>query len=285
MARRAEELYGQAELRTAADRRTAHHVFDLSVRPESGPELRVFELEEELMRCHRKASRNRQRATEAALFKSVIAHSASWLLFADAYVAAALLVLRQVGRGQATAGDVALTLGLAMAVVGAAATLSGLAGSATRTRTTADHYHWLRSRTATETRTAQLPARLAGGIVLEDVAFSYPGKERPTLSGLSLRLPAGSVVALVGENGAGKTTLVKLLCGMYQPISGRILFRRHRPGRSGPARLLEACHSRIPGLRPIRIPREGERGCGRLRPHGGLCSGSCGTGRRRRALH
>jgi ATP-binding cassette subfamily B protein len=38
-----------------------------------------------------------------------------------------------------------------------------------------------------------------------------------------LDLPAGSVVALVGENGAGKTTLVKLLSGMYQPTNGRIL--------------------------------------------------------------
>ena len=36
-------------------------------------------------------------------------------------------------------------------------------------------------------------------------------------------IPAGSVLALVGENGAGKSTLVKLLCGLYQPTSGRIL--------------------------------------------------------------
>jgi ATP-binding cassette subfamily B protein len=40
---------------------------------------------------------------------------------------------------------------------------------------------------------------------------------------VNLDLPAGTVVALVGENGAGKTTLVKLLCRMYQPESGRIL--------------------------------------------------------------
>src|SRR5205814_6460765 len=40
---------------------------------------------------------------------------------------------------------------------------------------------------------------------------------------VSLELPVGSVVAIVGENGAGKSTLVKLLCRMYQPDSGRIL--------------------------------------------------------------
>src|SRR5207237_2346355 len=53
--------------------------------------------------------------------------------------------------------------------------------------------------------------------------FSYPGSARRALENVSLELPAGSVVALVGENGAGKSTLVKLLCRMYQPDSGRIL--------------------------------------------------------------
>jgi ATP-binding cassette subfamily B protein len=43
------------------------------------------------------------------------------------------------------------------------------------------------------------------------------------LDNLSLTLPAGAVVALVGENGAGKTTLVKLLAKLYEPSSGSIL--------------------------------------------------------------
>ena len=70
---------------------------------------------------------------------------------------------------------------------------------------------------------AGVPGRLTGGITLEDVSFTYPGAERPVLSGVSMDIPAGSVLALVGENGAGKSTLVKLLCGLYQPTSGRIL--------------------------------------------------------------
>jgi ATP-binding cassette subfamily B protein len=44
----------------------------------------------------------------------------------------------------------------------------------------------------------------------------------PVLTEVSLSIPAGSVVAVVGENGAGKSTLVKLLCGFYAPTSGRI---------------------------------------------------------------
>ncbi|MER0240695.1 ABC transporter ATP-binding protein [Streptomyces sp. HSW2009] len=223
LARRAEESYGRAELHTAADWRTAQHVFDLAVSPESGAEVRVYGLEKELVRRHLAASGSRQRATELALLRSVALRMGSWLLFAVAYAVAVLLVLRQAGRGQATAGDVALTLGLAAAVVGAAVTLSGMAGSATRTRITAEHYAWLRAHAAEGTGTAQSPARLAQGIVVEDLSFSYPGTGRQVLSDITLRLPAGAVVALVGENGAGKTTLVKLLCGLYRPSTGRIL--------------------------------------------------------------
>jgi ABC-type multidrug transport system fused ATPase/permease subunit len=59
-------------------------------------------------------------------------------------------------------------------------------------------------------------------IKFEDVRFRYPGTEVDVLNGVSLEIPAGSSLALVGLNGAGKTTLVKLLCRFYEPASGRI---------------------------------------------------------------
>jgi ATP-binding cassette subfamily B protein len=68
-----------------------------------------------------------------------------------------------------------------------------------------------------------VPDRVARGIRLESVSFTYPGTERPVLHGVDIELPAGSTVAIVGENGAGKTTLVKLLTRMYEPTEGRIL--------------------------------------------------------------
>jgi ATP-binding cassette subfamily B protein len=69
----------------------------------------------------------------------------------------------------------------------------------------------------------EAPARLTSGIRLARVSFAYPGTTRTVLDDVSLDVPAGSVVALVGENGAGKTTLVKLLTKMYEPTSGTIL--------------------------------------------------------------
>ncbi len=63
-------------------------------------------------------------------------------------------------------------------------------------------------------------------ISLERVTFAYPGSTgAPALDDVSLTIPTtGGVIALVGENGSGKTTLVKLLCGLYLPQRGRILW-------------------------------------------------------------
>jgi ATP-binding cassette subfamily B protein len=68
-----------------------------------------------------------------------------------------------------------------------------------------------------------VPTVLRRGIRIEHVSFVYPGTQRVVLDDVSLTLPAGAVVAIVGENGAGKTTLVKLLSKMYEPSSGSIL--------------------------------------------------------------
>ncbi|MFF4354139.1 ABC transporter ATP-binding protein [Streptomyces sp. NPDC001530] len=62
-------------------------------------------------------------------------------------------------------------------------------------------------------------------IRFENVTFTYPGTStRPALADVTLTVPLGKIVALVGENGSGKTTLVKLLAGLYAPESGRILW-------------------------------------------------------------
>ncbi len=71
------------------------------------------------------------------------------------------------------------------------------------------------------------PAAIDGDLKMEHVTFFYPGTAAPALSGVSLHIRKGEVVALVGENGAGKTTLVKLLSGLYAPTHGRILLDNH----------------------------------------------------------
>jgi ATP-binding cassette subfamily B protein len=71
------------------------------------------------------------------------------------------------------------------------------------------------------------PQPIREGFRFEQVGFRYDGAERWALRGLDFVLPAGQVVALVGENGAGKTTVVKLLARLYEPDEGRILLDGH----------------------------------------------------------
>jgi ATP-binding cassette, subfamily B, bacterial len=67
---------------------------------------------------------------------------------------------------------------------------------------------------------AHLPRRGKVSVRMDGVRFTYPGREAPTLDGLTLHVPAGQSLAVVGENGAGKSTLIKLLCGLYDPDAG-----------------------------------------------------------------
>ena len=64
---------------------------------------------------------------------------------------------------------------------------------------------------------------LKGDIEFEDVSFQYPDGNEEVLSHFSLKIPAGTTVAIVGETGAGKSTLVNLACRFFEPTSGRIL--------------------------------------------------------------
>jgi len=76
----------------------------------------------------------------------------------------------------------------------------------------------------TERSRPGLPAAVLAeeGIRFEDVGFRYPGAERWALRNVSLFIPKGQSLALVGENGAGKTTFIKLLSGLYEPTEGRL---------------------------------------------------------------
>ncbi|MEU9239884.1 ABC transporter ATP-binding protein [Streptomyces sp. NPDC048385] len=82
-------------------------------------------------------------------------------------------------------------------------------------------------------------------IRFENVTFAYPSDHpgdavrRPALDDVTLTLPLGRIVALVGENGSGKTTLVKLLAGLYQPDRGRILWDGVDAARADRQRLAE----------------------------------------------
>src|SRR5206468_11848337 len=70
-------------------------------------------------------------------------------------------------------------------------------------------------------------ARRGLAVELADVRFTYPGRTRPALDGVSLRIEAGSTVAVVGPSGAGKTTIASLLLRFWDPQSGVVRLFGH----------------------------------------------------------
>src|SRR5947208_1439703 len=78
-----------------------------------------------------------------------------------------------------------------------------------------------------EAGTLELP-RVNGNVAFEDVRFGY-GDGPEVLHGLTLDVPAGTTVALVGHTGAGKSTIAKLLARFYDPREGRITIDGHDP--------------------------------------------------------
>ncbi|QYC37808.1 putative ABC transporter ATP-binding protein [Nonomuraea coxensis DSM 45129] len=130
------------------------------------------------------------------------------------------------GRGALTAGDIVMFVA---AVAGVQAALTGLIQQLARVHQELllfDHY--LRVvRAAPDLPVADPPARLPAlrrGIEFRDVWFRYSDEHDWVLRGVSFTIPHGQSVGLVGVNGAGKSTLVKLLCRLYDPTRGVILW-------------------------------------------------------------
>jgi subfamily B ATP-binding cassette protein MsbA len=75
-----------------------------------------------------------------------------------------------------------------------------------------------------EKKDARVLQPLVQAIELRNVSFGYANEERSVLRDVSLQIPAGAMVALVGESGGGKSTLTKLLPRFHDPVSGGVFW-------------------------------------------------------------
>jgi ATP-binding cassette subfamily B protein len=212
-----------AEEKGAQAARLARHLFLTATTAPPGKEVRVTGIGERLVADRRRAWEVWYGRVAPVRWGSAGWHALSWTVFAAGYVGAIVWVSAVL---RAPAGSVLLVLAAGgrlsayiSATVGEIGFLRGIWLDGSR------RLCWLEDYAASLGAGADQPPpeRLARGLRLEHVSFSYPGTDRLVLEDVDLELPAGAVVALVGENGAGKTTLVKLLCKLYEPTSGRIV--------------------------------------------------------------
>jgi ATP-binding cassette subfamily B protein len=213
----------QAQQRVAESDRLARHLFTVATSAPSAKEVRVTGIGPRLA-TERRAAWDRWHGPVAVTrWWSALWHTLGWATFGLGYVLAVVYVASGL---HASAPDVLLVLAAGArlstyvgATVGEIGFLRGIWMDG------AQRLAWLEDYAASQEAAADEPApeRLRHGITLEHVDFSYPGTDRLVLADVDLTLPAGAVVAVVGENGAGKTTLVKLLSKLYAPTAGRIL--------------------------------------------------------------
>jgi len=221
-----------AEQRGAPANRLARHLFDLATTAPPGKEVRVTRIGDRLVARRRAAWERWYGPVAQARWGSALWHTLAWAVFGAAYVGAVALVAMTPGAGVGAraAGNVLLVLAAGArlsayigATVGEIGFLRGIWLDGSRRLAWLEDYAASLAEPGHAASAPPVPERLTEGIRFEHVSFAYPGTERRVLDDVSLTLPAGAVVAVVGENGAGKSTLVKLLCRLYTPSAGRIL--------------------------------------------------------------
>ncbi len=212
-----------AQERGAQANRLSRHLFTVATSAAPGKEVRLMNLGEWLIKERRVAWQRWYSPVASARWTSAWWHALAWAVFGCGYVGAVVFVSFAI---RAPAAQVLLVLAAGArlsayiaATVGEIGFLRGFWADGSR------RLAWLEDYAASSEASGDLrvPPMLRDGIRLENLFFAYPGTSRVVLEDVSVTLPAGAVVAIVGENGAGKTTLVKLLAKLYEPSSGSIL--------------------------------------------------------------
>ena len=215
-----------AQERAAPFNRLTRHLFTTATTAAAAKEVRVTNIGEKLARDRRATWEKGHQPIAAVRWGSMTWHTLAWAIFAAGYVASVVFVSEGL---RASVGAVLLVLAAGArlsayvgATVGELGFLRGFWVYGAR------RLAWLEDYADAHRTVANLtaPERLDSGIRFDHVSFAYPGTTKLVLDDVDVEIPAGAVVAIVGENGAGKSTLVKLLAKMYEPTSGQILVDR-----------------------------------------------------------
>ncbi len=206
--------------------RRQHFYANLLSEPREAKEIRLFGLGDyfrERMLAEQRVANSADRRVDRSELRMQAVLGLLGAAVAGGGLVWAVLAARS---GSLTVGDVTVFVAAVAAVQSALSGIAGKFGAVHHALLMLDHFAAAVSippDLPVPTVAEPLPA-LREGIRLENVWFRY-GADRPwILRGVDLVIPAGKATALVGLNGAGKSTLVKLLCRLYDPTDGRILW-------------------------------------------------------------
>ena len=219
------ESYALSAKRTA-DRRELDYLRQTGASTSTAKEVKLFGLHGFLIDRYRTLSGAIRHENDAFARRRASAGVVLAALGTAGYYAAYAALAWRAAAGTLTVGDLTF---LAASFLRLRGLLAGMLGQVSNLASQAlylqDLFTFLHIQPGITSPPAPLPMpeSLTAGVTFEDVGFRYPGAERWAVRHLSFSVPAGQVLALVGENGAGKTTLVKLLTRLYDPNEGRIL--------------------------------------------------------------
>lgn len=226
---RAQQRIDAVNSQNAASNRRALHLYEVATRASDAKEIRVFRLGDELLGRYRSEWRSASAKLLRAELSAGAINAVGWMLQAAVFAGGVAALIHGVEQRTIDAGDVFVGLGAMAMIVGQFGQAAGGLSNIGRVSRLFTDLATIEAEVAAERSVErpsgehQAPTQLRDGIALRGVSFRYPGARNNALSDMTLDLPAGAVVALVGDNGAGKSTLVSLLFGLHAPTEGQVL--------------------------------------------------------------
>lgn len=212
--------------RQTPSRRLADYFYEVLTDPKYVKEVRLFNLGEHMVEQYRTIRQEFNEESRRLAQRQSLAQLSIELLGGIGFYGAYGLVLWQTIRGLVTLGDLTL-------YAGAFQQAQGLIESILLSLATLYEYNLYVSQyfelldispqVTSPPRPKSFPKPMKRGLQFQDVYFTYPGADQPTLRGIDLTVAPGECIALVGLNGSGKTTLLKLLTRLYDIDRGTIV--------------------------------------------------------------